>query len=97
MNLRIMGLGGMLGLVVVLFSELLVIFWTGEAVFNEPNKTILLGEMVLIIGFMVFTSLLLVEEIKAGRKGFKIPKIKHLNIFHDKYSNPVVMKWLKRK
>ncbi len=64
MNLRIIGLGGILGVVVFLFSQLLLISWVGEAVFNEPNMGILVSEVFITLLFMIFTSFLLVEELK---------------------------------
>lgn len=64
MNLRVIGFGGLLGIVVFLFSEFLLISWTGEVTFIEPNKWILTLELGVMILFMTFTSLLLVEEIK---------------------------------
>lgn len=67
MNLRIIGFGGILGIIVVLFSQLILISWSGEAIFNEPNKVILIGELFLLIIFMSFTSFLLVEEIKSDK------------------------------
>lgn len=71
MNLRLIGFGGLLGVVVFLFSQLLLISWTGEAVFTEPHGGILIGELVLLVLLMVFTSFLLVEELKSGKRGLK--------------------------
>ena len=64
MNLRIVGFGGLLGIIVILFSQLLVISWTGEVIFNEPNTGILISEIFLTVLFMIFVSFLLVEELK---------------------------------
>jgi hypothetical protein len=64
MNLRIIGLGGLLGIVVFVFSQLLVISWAGEITFYEPSKNIVVFEMVIMIMFMAFACFLLVEEIK---------------------------------
>ncbi len=68
MNLRVIGLGGILGAVVFLFSQLLLISWVGEAVFNEPNISVLVSEIFLVLILMAFTSFLLVEELKNGKK-----------------------------
>ncbi len=71
MNLRLIGFGGLLGVVVFLFSQLLLISWTGEAIFTEPHSGILMGELILLVLLMVFTSFLLVEELKNGGRSLK--------------------------
>ena len=74
MNLRIIGLGGLLGIVVFMFSELLLISWTGEVTFYEPNGKILVTELLAMVVFMGFTSLLLVEEIKKKKISYRTIK-----------------------
>jgi len=67
MNLRFIGLGGLLGLVIVMFSQLLTILWIGEVVFSEPNRVLLIGEIFGMLIFMTFTSYLIVDEFKNGK------------------------------
>jgi membrane-bound ClpP family serine protease len=76
MNLRLIGLGGLLGTVVFLFSQLLLISWTGEAVFIEPNLGILILEILLLLGLMVFNSYLFVEELKREKTVSEREKLK---------------------
>jgi len=77
MNLRLIGLGGLLGVVVFLFSQLLLISWIGEVVFIEPNPKILVGEIIILLFLMIFNSFLFIEELKrkkivSERKKLKI-------------------------